>query len=98
MQELQALRMLALWPLVVGSAAFLLARAILWLVTPRLRKEHAVACIVAGVSGAVMAWAIAVAWDDGSTYWLAFTIGMGLLACVLTVTCVLLALEMWRNE
>lgn len=85
MAELQALRMLALWPLVVGAAA-------------RLHKEHAVACIVAGVSCAVMAWAIAVAWDDGATYWLAFTVGMGILACILVVTCALLALEMWRNE
>lgn len=98
MAELQALRMLALWPLVVGAAAFLLARCILWLLAPRLHKEHAVACIVAGVSCAVMAWAIAVAWDDGATYWLAFTVGMGILACILVVTCALLALEMWRNE
>lgn len=97
MAELQALRMLALWPLVVGAAAFLLARCILWLLAPRLHKEHAVACIVAGVSCAVMAWAIAVAWDDGATYWLAFTLGLTFAVTVLLVNAVAMILGAERR-
>lgn len=67
MEELQALRMSVMWPLVVGAA------------------------------GAVVAWAIAVAWDNGPSFWLAFTAGMLALAVILLVTVVQLAIEMWRN-
>ena len=98
MDELQALRMSVMWPLVVGSAAFLLARALFWFLHPVLRRDHAVACAIVGVSGAVVAWAIAVAWDNGPSYWLAFTLGMMALACVMLITVVQLAVEMWRHE
>ncbi len=98
MDELQALRMTVMWPAVVGSASFLLARAAFWFIHPTLRRDQAVACVIVGVSGAVVAWAIAVAWDNGPSYWLAFTLGMMALACVMLITVVQLAVEMWRHE
>lgn len=98
MDELQAFRMTMLWPTVVGAAAFLLARALLWLIQPALRREHAAACAIVGVAGAVVAWSIAVAWDDGPFWWVAFTVGMAVLATVMVVTCVLLGLEMWHER
>ena len=97
MDELQALRMTVMWPAVVGSASFLLARAVFWFIHPVLRRDQGVACAIVGVSGAVVAWAIAVAWDNGPSYWLAFTVGMLALAVVLLVTVVQLAAEMWRQ-
>lgn len=97
MEELQALRMSVMWPLVVGAAAFLAARSLFWLLHPRLTRDHAVACLVVAAAGAVVAWAIAVAWDNGPSFWLAFTVGMLALAVILLVTVVQLAIEMWRN-
>ena len=89
--------MTVMWPAVVGSASVLLARAAFWFIRPVLRRDQAVACVIVGVSGAVVAWAIAVAWDNGPSYWLAFTVGMLALAVVLLVTVVQLAVEMWRQ-
>jgi len=86
-----------MWPLVVGSAAFLLARALFWLLHPRLTRDHAVACLIVGVSGGVVAKTIAVAWDNGPSFWLGFTVGMLALAIILLVTVVQLAVEMWRQ-
>lgn len=95
MDELQVLRMSVMWPLVVGSAAFLLARALFWFASERLTRDHAAACVVVGCAGAVVAWAIALAWDDGTGYWLGFTAGLLALAVILLVTCVQLVVEMW---
>lgn len=97
MDELQALRMSVMWPMVVGCAAFLLARSVFWFFGPHLRRDHAVACLVVGASGAVVAWTIAIAWDNGPSYWIAFTAGMLALAAILLVTVVQLAVEMWRE-
>jgi len=78
--ELQALRMSVMWPIVVGCAAFLLARSIFWFFRPHLSREHGAACLVVGFAGAVVAWTIAIAWDNGPSYWVAFTAGMLALA------------------
>ena len=96
MDELQVLRMSVMWPLVVGAAAFLLARALFWFTSAHLTRDHAAACVSVGCAAAVVAWAIALAWDGGTWYWLGFTVGMLALAVILLVTCVQLAVEMWR--
>ena len=96
MDELQALRMGVMWPMVVGAAAFLLARVLFWLVGHGLNRDHAVACMVVGCAGAIVAWAIALAWNDAMGYWLGFTLGLMALALILLVTCVQLVMEMWR--
>lgn len=95
--ELQAFRMSTLWPLVVGCAAFLLARAVFWFASPALRRDQGIACVVVGVAGAVVALAIAVGWDNSLGYWFWFTTGMAVLAVILIVTVVQLAVEMWRR-
>ena len=97
MDELQSLRMSVMWPLVVGSAAFLLARSVFWFFRPHLNREHGAACIVVGLAGGVVAVTIALAWNNGPSYWVAFTAGMLALAAVLLVTVVQLAVEMWRQ-
>ena len=98
MDELQALRMSVMWPVVVGAAGFLLARAVFWFSAARLGRDQAVACTIVGVAGAFVAWAIAVAWDNGPQFWVAFTAGMLALAVILLVTVVQLVVEMWRHE
>lgn len=96
MEELQALRMSVMWPLVVGAAAFLAARSLFWLLHPRLTRDHAVACLVVAAAGAVVAWAIAVAWDNGPSFWLAFTVGLAIVALVLVMTCAVVFIEVRR--
>lgn len=85
-----------MWPLVVGAAAFMLARVLFWLFSHRLTRDHAVACVVVGAAGEIVAWAIALAWNNQPGYWLAFTAGLLALAVILLVTCVQLVVEMWR--
>lgn len=97
MDEMQALRMSIMWPAVVGSAAFLSARVVFWFLFHRLTREHAVACLIVGASGVVVALAISVAWDDGLLFWRWFTLGMLALAVILLTTVVQLAAEMWRG-
>jgi hypothetical protein len=94
---LQAFRMTAPWPLIVGSAAFLLARSVFWFTDARLGRDQAIACGIVGASGGIVAWAIAVAWDNSEYYWIAFTLGLSVLALVMLVTVVQLAVEMYRQ-
>lgn len=97
MDELQAFRMMLAWPAVVGCSAFLLARAIFWLLASDLTRDHAIACIIVGISGTLVALSISVAWDDSTGYWVAFTAGMVMLAVILLLTVAQLAVEMWRR-
>lgn len=99
MDEWQGFRMVVAWPLVVGGAAFQLAYTVLWLALGgrRLRRDHAAACVVTGAAGAGLAWVIALNWDGGPGYWMAFTVGVAGLAGVLVLTSGLLFLRMWRE-
>lgn len=100
MDELQMFRMTVAWPLVVGGAMFQLAYTALWLAmgARRLRRDHAVACLVAGLAAAGLAWQIAANWDGSAAYWMAFTMGVAGLAGVLVLTAGLLFLRMWRTR
>lgn len=99
MDELQNFRMLVVWPVIVGCAAFLLARSLLWLVAPRQSgREQAAACLVAGVSGVLLALVISLRWDGSAGYWTFFTLGLSVLAGVLLLTVALSALGMWHGR
>ena len=96
---LQFLRTHVLWPLVIGSAGFLLARNLLWLATRRTSRGQAYACLATGVAGMALGWIIAGAWnDDVIGYWVAFTAGMALLAGVMLFTVAVSFLGMWYNK
>ncbi|MCB0038682.1 MAG: hypothetical protein KDI56_07070 [Xanthomonadales bacterium] len=95
MDELQALRMTIMWPGVVGAAAFLLTRAAFWILLGKLTRELIIACVAVGVAGAVVALSIALAWDNGPAYWLAFTVGLLVLEMILLVTCAQAVVEAW---
>lgn len=91
--------MVVVWPLVVGAAAFQLAYTVLWLAlgARRLRRDHAIACLVVGAAAALLAWVIALNWDGSDEYWMAYTVGLAGLAGVLVLTAGLLFLRMWRE-
>lgn len=98
MEEWQGFRMMVVWPIVAGAAAFELAYTVLWLALGDrpLRRDHAIACLVAGVAAALLAWMIAHNWDGSEPYWIAFTVGLAGLAGVLVLAAGLLFLRMWR--
>lgn len=98
MDELQVFRMTVVWPLVVGCAGFLAARALLWIVAPKPRRSHAAACAVAGVAGVLLGVVIGDAWDNGSAYWMAFTVGLSVLAGILLLTVALSFVGMWYGR
>jgi hypothetical protein len=99
MDELQNFRMLVVWPVIVGCAGFLLARSLLWLVAPKHSgRDHALACMVAGGSGVLMALAISLRWDGSSGYWMFFTLGLAVLAGIMLLTVALSALGMWHGH
>ena len=86
------------WPFIVGSAATQCMYIMLWLLTgTRLKREHAVACIIAGVTAFVFALSVVSHWDNSSAYWIAFTIGLCILAGVQITTAGLLVARIWKT-
>ena len=98
MDELQQFRMIAVWPVIVGCAGFLLARALLWLVSTKTSREQAAACGVAGVCGVLLALVISLRWDNSAQYWMWFTMGLAVLAGIMLLTVALSALGMWHGR
>lgn len=84
------------WALIGGSAAFLLVWALFRLTIIHLTRDHAIACIVVGCAGVVVTRAIGLAWNDGTGYWLSFTVGLLALATLLLIVCATLVVEMWQ--
>lgn len=86
------------WVLIIGCTAFLLAANVLWLAVFRLRKEHAVACLLIGASGAVLGWALGTVWDNNDLgFWAAYTVGHAILAVTLILVVAISFLGMWRR-
>ena len=93
--QLQQIRMLTIWPLVVGSVAFLAVRLVLKLASPinRVGKAGIWASTFVGILASVGAASISRGWGSGLTDWLAFTVGLAFLAIVLLMTVAVQALE-----
>lgn len=88
----------ATWVIVVGCTAFLLAASLLWLATFRLRREHAIFCLMVGASGAVLGLSLGVAWNNNDMgFWAAYTVGHAVLAATLLVVVAISFLGMWRK-
>jgi len=86
------------WVLVVGCSATLLAASILWLILPRLRREHAIACLGIGCIGVFLGVELSVAWDNSSlAYWAAYTVGHAVLAATLLLVTAISIIGMWRR-
>jgi hypothetical protein len=86
------------WPIIVGSATTQAMYIALWLlVGKRLKREHAIACIVSGVTATVFAVVITRHWDNSSGYWIAFTLGLCVLAGINIVVSGLLVARIWKK-
>lgn len=93
--ELQYARMMYVWPFVVGATAFYAARLILVYLSPDiglLRRDVAMAGTI-GVMAAVIARRISETWQNDSSHWLAFTLGLAFLAVVLVGTGLITAFD-----
>lgn len=97
MDQWQDFRFLV-WPFVVGATTTQCMYIMLWiLVGSKLKREHAIACIVAGVFSWLFAFSVTRQWDDSSVYWMAFTIGLCFMAGVMITTSGLLVARIWKS-
>jgi hypothetical protein len=70
----------------------------LWLLAgTRLKREHAMACIAAGVAASLFAVSVTRQWDNSDAHWIAFTIGLCILAGVQITTAGLLVARIWNK-
>lgn len=99
MDEWQGLRMAAVWPVVIGAGSFLGTRLILLALGRRaLRRFEAWACAMVGGLAWLATGMMAAVWtNDEPAYWLAFTIGLAVLALVLVATAALMFAEDFRR-
>ena len=82
MDQWQPFRFL-IWPFIVGSAATQFMYIVLWsLIGTRLNRDHAISCIAAGVAAFAFAVLATNQWINSETNWIAFTIGLCVLAGV----------------
>lgn len=93
--QLQSVRMMAIWPLVVGATAFFMVRLVLIVTAPdgKVRRGGVATCITIGIAAGIVALSISRHWDNGANYWLWFTVGLAALAVALLVTAAMLAAE-----
>lgn len=98
MDELQAVRMAAVWPLVIGAGSFLATRLILLAAGRRAPgRAEAWSCAAVGVLAWLATGMMAAVWNGEQAYWLAFTVGLAWLAPVLAATAALLFMEDYRR-
>lgn len=98
MDEWQAVRMAAVWPLVVGAGSYMATRLILLAMGRRLPgRSEALSCAAVGGLAWVATGMMAAVWSNTPAYWLAFTVGLAVLALALVATAVLLFMEDYRR-
>ena len=91
--DLQFVRMYFVWPFVVGATAFFATRLVLVYAAGAVgigRKEVVYAAMF-GLLGGFVARRISETWANDNLHWLAFTLGLVFLACVLVGSAVTLA-------
>ena len=87
------------WPFIVGAATVQCMYALLWLlVSTKLKRDHAIACIVSGVFAWLFALTLTRQWENSSANWIMFTIGLCILAGVLITIAGLLVARIWKEN
>lgn len=85
----QGIRMLVIWPVLVGCVAFYAVRFIASTIDGGLTRWQAVLAGVTGLMAAIVTTSIARAWKPTDVYWLAFTLGLGFAALVLAANVIM---------
>ena len=98
MDKWQSFRFL-IWPFIVGSATIQCMYVLFWLfVGTRLRRYHAIACMISGFFALIFAVSLTRQWENSSENWMMFTLGLCILAGVLTTVSGLLVTRIWREN
>lgn len=93
----QPIRMLVIWPVLVGCVAFYAVRFIAATLDGRLTRWQAILAGVVALMAAIVTGSIARAWDNSEVYWLAFTLGLAFAALVLLANVIGTILEAGRE-
>lgn len=94
----QNIRMLVIWPVMVGCVAFYAVRFIASTIDGGLTRWQAILAGVTGLMAGIVATSIAQDWDGTDVYWLAFTLGLAFAALVLGANVIMLILEAGKDE
>lgn len=89
----QGLRMLLIWPALVGAVAYFAVAFIAGALDGRLTRWQALLAVVTGACAALVTSTIAHRWDGSTAYWLAFTVGLAFAALVLLANVILQVLQ-----
>jgi len=94
----QAVRMMIIWPVIVGSVAFYGVRFIASTLDGKLTRWQAVLAGVVALMAAVVSTTISRNWTGSDVYWLTFTIGLAFAALVLLANVIMAILEAGRES
>lgn len=96
--QYQAVRMMIIWPVIVGSVAFYGVRFIASTLDGKLTRWQAVLAGVVALMAAIVSTTIARNWTGSDVYWLTFTIGLAFAALVLLASVIMAILEAGRES
>lgn len=96
--QYQAVRMMIIWPVIVGSVAFYGVRFIASTLDGKLTRWQAVLAGVVALMAAIVSTTIARNWTGSDVYWLTFTIGLAFAALVLLANVIMAILEAGRES
>lgn len=89
----QSIRMIAIWPVLVGCVAFFAVRFIASTIDGKMNRWQAILAGVCGIMAGIVTITLARNWNGSDVYWLAFTIGLGFAALVLMANVAVIMLE-----
>lgn len=96
--QFQPLRMMLVWPVIVGCVAYCAVRFIASTIDGGLTRWQASMAGIVALMAAIVTTSIAKRWDGSDVYWLAFTVGLAFAALVLLANVISSVLEAGRHE
>ena len=93
----QGIRMIIIWPALVGAVAFYTVRLIASLVERRLNRWQASMAAICGFMAGVFTTYLSRNWTGSNEYWLAFTVGLAFAALVLVANAVVAVINAEAN-
>ena len=93
----QAIRMIAIWPVLVGCIAFYAVRFIASTIDGKMNRWQSILAGVCGIMAGIVTTTLARNWSGSDVYWLAFTIGLAFAAGVLLANVIMSILEAGRD-
>lgn len=93
----QPIRMAAIWPVLIAAVSWLATFDLLYFTgRGKVTRREFSACTGVAVFAWVVCSMMAAVWDGSPAYWLAFTVGLAIVALVLVMTCAVVFIEVRR--